>query len=125
MSAPACPTVSGSSGDPYAWFEAVWGSGPDDVWLVGEKDYAGFIAHWDGETWTAVPNPTDWFLFAVGGTGPDDVWAGGNYGRVLHWDGEDWSPDHDLVIQGSLEGIASGDGGSWLVGNWGVILHHP
>lgn len=114
-------------GDTMAWFESVWGSGPEDVWLVGAKGYKGFIAHRDASGWSAQPRrrQPDWFLFALGGTGPDDIWAAGNFGRVMHWDGEAWSEQHDLVIQGALEGIAVGPDGSWLVGNWGVILHHP
>lgn len=69
--------------------EAIWGSGPNDVWAVG---WFGTIMHWDGIAWSRFESGTQWPLFGVWGTGPNDVWAVGRYGTVLHWDGTTWSP---------------------------------
>jgi hypothetical protein len=71
---------------------ALWGSGPDDVWAVGE---AMTILHWDGTTWTPTTLPTvdpalaESPLRAVWGSGPADVWAHGQV--LLHFDGSVWS----------------------------------
>jgi len=50
---------------------AVWGSGANDVWIVGTR---GTVLHGDGTTLTPLPSGTSDVFFAVWGTGPDDVW---------------------------------------------------
>lgn len=78
----------------YWW---VSGSGPNDVWIVGEE---GRITHWDGvkpEEHSSGVSATLWGIWAASA---DDVWAvGGTPGGmpgpdtdiVLHWDGAVWS----------------------------------
>ena len=46
MSAPSLST---------SWLVSVWGSGPTDVWAVGE---GGTILHYDGGTWTDMSDPS-------------------------------------------------------------------
>jgi photosystem II stability/assembly factor-like uncharacterized protein len=50
---------------------AVWSSGPSDVWAVGTR---GTILHGDGTTFVPVASGTD-IYFAVWGTAQDDVWT--------------------------------------------------
>ncbi|WP_257450390.1 hypothetical protein [Archangium lipolyticum] len=69
---------------------AVWGSGPRDVWAVGES---GSIVHWDGERWekeTRVPPGFAFTLHDIWGSGARDVWAVGTAGVILHFDGQAW-----------------------------------
>jgi hypothetical protein len=82
---------------------AVWGSGPSDVWAVGGIAHErGVILHWDGLSWsdTGVVTPTG--LFGIWGTSSNDIWAVGGdrapaspfgdaEGRALHWDGQAWT----------------------------------
>ncbi len=42
----------------------VWGSGPDDVFAVGDL---GTILHYDGHDWDMMPSGTDANLYAVWG----------------------------------------------------------
>jgi hypothetical protein len=72
----------------------VWGTGPEDVWMVGSAIY-----HWDGKAWTARPftearRPPD--VTAIWGSGPDDVWVGlpsaDSWPTLYHWDGKTWTP---------------------------------
>ncbi|MBX3212221.1 MAG: hypothetical protein KF850_09325 [Labilithrix sp.] len=51
---------------------SIWGSGPNDVWMVGAK---GSVIHWDGATWTSTPIATNYSLQSVHGSGPNDVWV--------------------------------------------------
>lgn len=51
---------------------AIWGSGPNDVWTVGTR---GTILHGDGTTFAPIPSGTAEVFFAVWGTGKGDVWA--------------------------------------------------
>ena len=80
----------------------VTASGPNDVWMVGISYHAdGYYPrtmHWDGTSWTTVPNPLRldrWTgLNAVDAAGPDDVWAVGSSLTepvAIHWDGERWT----------------------------------
>jgi hypothetical protein len=85
---------------------AMWGSGLNDVWAVGDS---GVATHYDGTAWTAqslqTANLTD-----VWGSGPNDFWATG--GASYHWDGRQWTatgPGGAIV-----SGTASND--VWLAG---------
>jgi hypothetical protein len=74
----------------------VWGTGPTDVWAVG---IGAGIFHYDGQTWSALPDGLpdgavpDYGEFGVSGSAPDDVWAIGAAATTtfLHYDGSSWS----------------------------------
>lgn len=91
------------------YLSKVWGTSGSDVYAVGQN---GFVARWDGTSWTQVAQGlTTMSLNAVWGTGPDDVWvAGGGYqgggpqSTVLHWDGAAWS----LVPTGGPRVVTAG-----------------
>ncbi len=68
---------------------------PNDAWAVGN-----IIEHWDGTTWSIVPNPVGYgYLSGVTALSTNDVWAVGEYNSskggistlVEHWDGTSWS----------------------------------
>lgn len=80
----------------YWW---VAGSGPQDVWMVGEK---GRITHWDGAAFEEHASGVTATLWGVWAASAKDAWAVGgtpNGGTgapndiVLHWDGAAWSPE--------------------------------
>ncbi len=62
---------------------AVWGSGPNDVWAVGTR---GTVLHGDGKDFVVVPSGTSDVLFSVWGTAKDDVWILGAT-APMHSDG--------------------------------------
>ncbi|KYF75341.1 hypothetical protein BE17_15695 [Sorangium cellulosum] len=69
---------------------AVWGSGPDDVFAVGD---GGAILRYDGASWTPMVPAGDLLegsLDAVWGSGPDDVFAVGG-STMVHYDGTSWA----------------------------------
>jgi hypothetical protein len=99
---------------------AVWASGPDDVWAAGT---GGALLHWDGTWWNEDPrglvHHNDLFGFAH-----DDVWAVGN-GQSMHWDGVTWqSSDRGFTtVWGALPNrvwgagpavLAMWDGAAWV-----------
>jgi hypothetical protein len=84
---------------------------PTDAWAVGALDVAPFsgdakgaiIEHWDGSTWSVVPNPASapssgGRLDALKVISATDVWAAGRRQNasgtdiplVEHWDGKAW-----------------------------------
>lgn len=66
-----------------------------DVWAVGRYfsqspfSYGALIEHWNGATWTKVPNPGTTDLYAVTALASNDVWAVGGT-QILHWNGTAW-----------------------------------
>jgi hypothetical protein len=85
-----------------------------DAWAVGWardldkfQTYHSLTMHWDGTSWSLVPNPDPFGgdggtsqLFAVSAVSPTDAWGVGtctclgtdtNQTLILHWDGTAWS----------------------------------
>jgi hypothetical protein len=50
---------------------AIWGTAPDDVWIVGNR---GTILHGNGSSFEAVPTDSNEVFFSVWGSGKNDVW---------------------------------------------------
>jgi hypothetical protein len=99
--------------------QALWGSGRDDVFAVGNW---GLVLHFDGAGWTEQ-GVTVWpSLRAVSGTGPGDVWAVGTAGGVIHYDGAAWTQS-PAVTTADLGGVwARARDDAWAVGAAGTIL---
>jgi hypothetical protein len=69
----------------------VWGSGPNDVFIVGGTDAGGEIYHYDGSDWSPMQVPAVPLLVWVYGFGPSDVYAVGTGGGMVHYDGSAWT----------------------------------
>jgi len=124
-------TMSGARSAFYTDFsdlEAIWGTGPDDVWVVGSM---GTTRHWNGTAWTDDYVGGAANFNAVWGSGPSDVWAVGEAGLMAHWDGASWtltSGPYKAAAAGITTARLSGLWGSsahdvWAVGEHGLILH--
>ena len=122
---------------PGSWSEAfdnsaggalsgVWGSAPDDVFMVGGTDVQAEIYHFDGTDWSpmAVPKGVPMMVW-VYGFGPDDVFAVGLDGAVLHYDGAAWS-SIDSGTPEDLWGVFGfGNDDLWIVGGIPDITLEP
>ena len=100
-------------------FFKVWGSGPDDVFMVGQR---GAVVHWDGERLTEQFAGTASDLIGVWGTGPDRVVAvgGRNNAAVVLWDGTAWR-SLDVGRFTGLNGVWLADDTVHVVGNDGAV----
>jgi hypothetical protein len=118
-----------------ATFWWVDGSGPKDVWMVGEH---GRITHWDGAAFVAYPPPADATLWGVWPASPTDAWiVGGTPGGgtkapndiVLHWDGKTWTPEElpGAPLGRSLNkiwGVGSATAYElYIAGEYGTVWH--
>ena len=117
---------------PYAGmnFNGMWGTGPNDVWIVGEN---GRILHTDGywdkaAFWTQPNSNTRSHLTGIWGAASDDVWAVGENGTIRHWTydagGElDWiiSDSKSTTNLRAVWGSSATD--IWAVGDDNTILH--
>lgn len=98
---------------------AVWGFGPRDVWIVGDRST---ILRWTGTSWSPIANPsTNTSFRAVWGTMPDDVWAVGYdiIGTlvILRFDGRAWMrvPAPPIrYLPRAVYGFSRND--AWIVG---------
>jgi hypothetical protein len=66
------------------WFLGIWGSGPDDIFVVGQP---GLIYHWDGTQWRREESGTTAALTDVWGDGTGTVYATGHGGVILRRSG--------------------------------------
>ncbi len=110
--------------------DAVWGSGPADVWagggysngvLVGQLSR---VARWDGAAWRESGYPFGARVLALGGSGSRDVW-GVSLTAIWHFDGA-WSavPLPDSPASLLLDAVwSSGPDDVWLGGQDGVLYH--
>ncbi len=111
--------------DLHHYLNAVWGSGPSDVFAVGN---GGSILHYDGASWSAMDSDTDRALNDVWGSGPNDVYAVGYRGTILHYNGSAWSKMNSGVVgtRIDLTGVwGSGPNDVYVVGEDETILHFP
>ena len=126
---PAAPTAvvvryDGSSWQPLAGagdrpLNAVWGTGPSDVFAVGE---GGAILHFDGSTLAPMTSPTLETLVDVYGNTSRDVFAVGLTGTILHYDGTAWAVQPSGVT-GGLFGVWTSLAEAFAVGEAGRIVH--
>lgn len=119
--------VKPGGAETYWW---VHGTGPNDVWLVGEK---GRITHWDGTKLEERTSGTTATLFGVWAAAPDDAWAVGGMPEdpngandvVLHWDGASWKPEllpaQNKVALFKVWGSSKDD--VYVVGEAGLVWH--
>lgn len=80
--------------DPLVELNAVWGSGPNDVYAVGKRGIATVILHSTGNgQWVEQQGRVNAFLLTVWGSGPSDIYAGGSGNALLHSTGDGvWTP---------------------------------
>ncbi len=94
----------------------------DDVWAVGDHNntgtpdpyFHGMIFHWDGSSWSAVPNPSEAIdsshLNAVDGVASNDIWAAGDSPDgplFMHWDGSSWTIVPSPASTGTVHKLAA------------------
>ncbi len=71
-----------------ARINGIWGSGPSDVFLVGD---GGMVLRFDGQAWKAMSSGVSVTLYDVWGLGPTEVHAVGSAGTALRFNGKAWS----------------------------------
>jgi hypothetical protein len=101
----------------------VWGSGPDDVWIVGGVANGAadpdddLLLHWDGAALTRRALPARGAaLFKVWGSAADDVWLSGEAGTLWHWDGVAFAAHHQATPASILTVAGCGRDEAYAVG---------
>lgn len=112
-----------------ATIRGLWGSGPNDIWAVGEL---GDVFHYDlgsdavSARWLYRNSQTTNSLEAVWGSSSTDVWVVGAAGTIRHSTGAS-SSALDVVISPTSNALHAVWGSStndvWAVGDEGTLLH--
>jgi len=127
------PTWSIVNPPTTAWLSAVWGSGPDDVWVGGDE---GSVLHHDGTAWhQPSPPTTEVSVEALWGNSASELWAVGQDlvgvgGKQVIWhgDGQDWTAvatpfsDTDGTVQ-LFDVWSSATVRPWAVGSGAILTH--
>jgi len=106
---------------------AVDGASANDVWAVGwyqsgptGQEGGALTMHWNGTSWTVIPNPSRWQLYGVASISSNNVWAVGEQ-SILHWNGSSWSsvsfplpPNEAYPILRGISATSASD--IWAVG---------
>ena len=110
-------------------FHSVWGSGFDDVWIVGDERVGDdprspLLFHLDGDELEPVEIDSDDPFRRVWGSGPDDVYVVSFDGGLWHHDGDTWQFVSSSTAN-DLHGITGDEQGRRVaVGSNGTIVYH-
>ena len=104
------------------FFYQVWGTGPGDVWAVGQN----VIMHYDGTAWTQSALDTGGYLgvhgvWGPGAASPRDVWAVGTGGAIRRFDGTTWRLNSNSITA-DLRGITNDGTTTYIVGEGGFAV---
>ena len=95
----------------------VWGTGPDDVFVVGGVEAQGEIYHFDGTEWSPMTVPAGQGLLVWSyGFAPDNVYSVGVNGAMVHFDGTAWSAIETGTEQDLWGIFGTADDDLWIVG---------
>lgn len=83
--------------------DALWASGPNDVYVTSESG----LLRYDGHAWTEVKSHAARGPSVVAGSGPDHVLFGLG-GVIEHWDGKTWTK-RPVPWTGVVTGLWAGD----------------
>src|SRR5258706_5608994 len=97
----------------------LWGTGPNDVWAVGQSGDGGswVVLRWDGRLWSELARlDAGRSISGIWGSGPDDVRVYGD-AKMFHFDGHTWASEDLGTIGNAVRLGGSGPRDVWAVGN--------
>jgi hypothetical protein len=109
-------------GQSHKLFYDIDGSGPDDIWIVGQYINEDILLHWNGSIWQEASGPGQ-AMFHVMSMAPNNAWAIVQNKGPHYWDGSQWS---EAVITGFEEAttllisdVAKGNScDAWMIGTY-------
>lgn len=106
--------------DKPTYFYSVWGTGPGDVWVVGQST----VLHYDGTAWAQSAIDTSGYLSLYGVWGPSarDVWAVGSQGAIRRYDGATWQKVTSPTTKALRSVHGTSDKQAFAVGDSGALV---
>ena len=105
--------------DKQNFLSSVWGCGENEVWVAGTA-----VLHYDGKTWTDLPEFSWKGIEDVFCTGPSDVWLVGISGQIHHYDGKTWQKSTSGITTALRQISGSSPSNIWAGGDYGVLLFY-
>ena len=99
------------------FLSSVYGCSESDVWVAGTA-----VLHYDGKTWTELPEFSWKGIEDVWCSSPSDVWLVGITGQIHHYDGKTWSRANSGVTLALRQISGSGPSNIWVGGEAGTLL---
>lgn len=94
-------TVDTLHADNWFGISAVWGSSPNDIWIVASGvSYKDCLWHYDGRKWTKSSQWLSSNFSSLFGLAENDVWAGDSDSRIWRYDGVTWVKYQELSMPG-------------------------
>ena len=89
-------------GGNYPQLRRIWGSSPNDVYVVGEGSPSEHnVWHFDGNNWSPLNQSGYFNLAAIYGFGKNNVWIGSSdNGEMYHYNGTTWKQTTILKAEG-------------------------
>ena len=99
-------------------FWGIWGSGPSDVYALGNSS----IYHYDGVNWGSSFEHTE-PLYGIDGVASNNIYAVGGNGTILYYGGSAWTPVVVPGVNQFLTGVSmTSDTDAVIVGTAGTVL---
>lgn len=97
------------------------GSGPDDVYAVGDESW-----HWDGVRWARLELPTDESIHVIRVLDRENVWMAGQNGTVLQGNARDGFVDRSGIEDNqNFIGLEWFEDKLFLASNLGLFTYDP
>ncbi len=111
-------SLDGELGGGLSGSDALWGSGPDDVWAAA----ADMLYRRQPAGWEAVTG-IDLEFYPVKGWsfGPDDVWVSHGRRLISHWDGQSWTTTEPPYVTGYMELAGDRSGDLWAASGDNIL----
>jgi len=94
-------TVDTLIADDWFGINEVWGSSPNDIWIVaGGVSSKDCLWHYNGIKWTKSAQRLSPGLSSIFGFTTDDIWAGDTFKTIWKYDGSKWYKFQELSMVG-------------------------
>jgi hypothetical protein len=100
---------------------SLWGSNPDDLYVVGEG-----LFHFNGDSLKRLDWPSgtpSYFMSAIRGSAANNLFVVGSFCTVLHFNGSTWHYYPQLVLSEACFGVSLTQNEVFIVGTGGIIYH--
>ncbi len=88
---------------PGTFYFRMWGSSPEDLWLVSDSYFDKSIAHFDGNKWSYYGVKGMHSAYSIWGLSENNIFIGSDGGEIWQFNGSNWQKIATLTKDGSKE----------------------
>jgi hypothetical protein len=114
------PIDQGIRGKSSPHFEDIGGTGPNDLYAIGDP---GAVYHYDGSRWEKLDFPTNRPLAGVRCLSPDEVYVCGDNGSLFRGNSTGWSFIGDPEVEDNFWAVEQFQDKLYLSYDGGIMVH--